>query len=255
MKSFIKENNTLSPSDTSLGKYYSSESAMNSDISNILENEVVFVKGKGIFQKIQNSMTAIAQMQASGGVIGEIIAFYGDTNPDPSSFIVCDGSQFSSSDFPELYSILGTDYAPDLTHYSLKGVGEKGTIPYGYTHDIIYLRCKVPHRLPAHAHTVCNTCHKHSISDLTHYHTVNCKYTCVAKCCYYSTSCTSAVNAYTSLQLCASTSSASFQLTICSADAGPFTFTGTTNNDTDVVNVGNETKTRTKNVMFLIRGK
>ena len=187
MKSFIKENNTLSPSDTSLGKYYVSESAMNSDISNISNNEVVFVKGKGIFQKIQNSMTAIAQMQGSGGVIGEIIAFYGNTNPDPSSFIVCDGSQFSSTDFPELYNILGTDYAPDLTHYSLKGVGEKGQIPYGYTHDVIFLQCKVPHRLPAHAHEVCNTCHCHTISNLTHSHKISCSYVCCGSYCLWTT--------------------------------------------------------------------
>ena len=201
-------------------------------------------------------MTPLAIMGGSGGggVIGEIVAFYGDTNPDPTSFVVCDGRQFSSSDFPELYTILGTDYTPDLTHYSLKGVGEKNPIPNDYTHDQIYLQCKVPHRLPAHFHCVTNTCHKHSISGLTHCHTVNCKYTCVAKCCYYSTSTTTGV-ASGSGSLCTNTSNASFQLTVCNADAGPFTFTATTNNDDAVVNVGNETKTRTKNVMFLIRGK
>lgn len=40
-----------------------------------------------------------------------------------NSLLLCDGSTFSSSEYPELYSILGKTTLPDFTDRTVKGVG------------------------------------------------------------------------------------------------------------------------------------
>jgi len=53
-------------------------------------------------------------------VIGEIIAYAGDTSPDPTKWLVCDGSSLLRADYPDLFLIIGTAYgSADSTHFNL----------------------------------------------------------------------------------------------------------------------------------------
>lgn len=62
-------------------------------------------------------------------VIGEIIAFAGDT-PPYANWFVCDGSSLLIADFPDLYDVIGITYgAPDFTHFNLPNFG--GRSPSG----------------------------------------------------------------------------------------------------------------------------
>lgn len=52
-------------------------------------------------------------------VIGEIIEFAGISSPDPK-WLDCDGSSLLRSDYPDLFTIIGTTYGSvDSTHFSL----------------------------------------------------------------------------------------------------------------------------------------
>lgn len=55
-----------------------------------------------------------------GVPVGTILANF--TTNVPSGFLLCDGSTFSSSTYPDLYSVLGTTTLPDLRGYFLRGL-------------------------------------------------------------------------------------------------------------------------------------
>lgn len=64
-------------------------------------------------------------------VIGEIIAYAGDTSPYANWF-VCDGSSLLIADFPDLYAVIGITYgAPDFTHFNLPNFGGRSASGVG----------------------------------------------------------------------------------------------------------------------------
>lgn len=184
MKDYIKTSNSLVNAEDLSLKIYSTIAAMNNDIANISSDEVVLVQGSALYQKSNGSMvdiTSPASPVASAGYIGDIVAYYGNTNPDPTTFLVCDGSTFSSSDFPELYNILGTNTTPDLTGIGLKGTPNGGTVR---------TRC-AESCFPAHTHTGTLRSHTHTVAD-THCHmfpSSHFEFYCGTSPCYYQWCC------------------------------------------------------------------
>ena len=53
--------------------------------------------------------------------LGAITAFYGTT--PPNGYLICDGSEFSTTDYPALYTFLGDNHTPDLRGEFLRGAG------------------------------------------------------------------------------------------------------------------------------------
>lgn len=96
-------------------------------------------------------------------MIGEIIAFAGDTSPNVN-WLVCDGSEVSQTTYPDLYAVIGTLYGmatagnfrlPDLQGRSPSGSGTgSGLSPvavgdkYGEQDHTLTVA-----ELPAHNHT------------------------------------------------------------------------------------------------------
>ena len=56
--------------------------------------------------------------------LGAITAFYGTT--PPNGYLICDGSEFSTTDYPALYTFLGDNHTPDLRGEFLRGAGTNG---------------------------------------------------------------------------------------------------------------------------------
>ena len=57
--------------------------------------------------------------------IGSVFAYYGSSSPD--GYLICDGSTFDTSLYPDLYLFLGSDTLPDLRECTLVGVGQNTT--------------------------------------------------------------------------------------------------------------------------------
>ena len=258
MKDYIKTSNSLVNAEDLSLKIYSTVAAMNNDIANISSDEVVLVQGSALYQKSNGSMVDITSPVvpvASAGYIGDIVAYYGNTNPDPTTFLVCDGSTFSSSDFPELYNILGTNTTPDLTGIGLKGTPNGGTVR---------TRC-AESCFPAHTHTGKLRSHAHTLAD-THCHmfpsshleipSINCYYQwcCIGTC----TNCGFAWANYSSTyQNTLLTQRAVYNLRctwakcICTGTYSGCCASGAVSNTRG----STETKGKTKTVLYLIRGK
>ena len=58
--------------------------------------------------------------------IGSVIAYY--ANSVPSGYLYCNGTSFVSSDYPELYALLGNNVLPDLRGYFLRGTSDSTAI-------------------------------------------------------------------------------------------------------------------------------
>ncbi len=53
-------------------------------------------------------------------MIGEIIAYAGDTSPDVTRWLVCDGASLLRTDYPDLFDVIGSTYgAVDGTHFNV----------------------------------------------------------------------------------------------------------------------------------------
>lgn len=57
--------------------------------------------------------------------LGMIAPFYRATAP--SGWLACDGTTFSQADYPDLYTLLGTNVLPDLQEVTLVGIGHNRT--------------------------------------------------------------------------------------------------------------------------------
>lgn len=253
MKTFVKSNGSLHSSNTATIKVYSSLPA---NLSSIANEEVILLANVGFYQKENNSLVPLFDPTAiavSDGTVGDIIAYYGTTNPDPANYVVCNGSTFSSTDFPELYTLLGTNITPDLTDYHLKGVGNNHTWS---SHDAISLKSKVAANYPNHTHTVNNPNHCHSNNRGSHYHRVcsQCQkgsYSGLAGCCgttFTSKCCFVADAVYTS--------ATTISNTLYAANLGTVTIgCPSTASGYSAVRYGSETKCKDKTVLFLMRAK
>ena len=69
--------------------------------------------------------------QGACRVIGEIIAYAGPTSPD-SRWLLCDGSSLLRTDYPDLFTVIGTVYgAADGTHFNLPDLRGRAPIAAG----------------------------------------------------------------------------------------------------------------------------
>lgn len=63
-------------------------------------------------------------------VIGEIVTVAGTANPNPGNWLPCDGASLLRTDYPELFTALGTTYgAADGTHFNVPDM--RGRVPVG----------------------------------------------------------------------------------------------------------------------------
>jgi microcystin-dependent protein len=87
--------------------------------------------------------------------VGLITAWYTDTFP--AKWLRCDGSAFSSDDYPELAAILGAAVLPDFTDRFLFGSGVNDDVgDIGGENYHILTAAEMPvhsHVVPAHSHT------------------------------------------------------------------------------------------------------
>lgn len=260
MTSFIKDTSLYRELPTS--KIYPSAACMNADISNILPKEVVFTE-KTIYQKRNDVMVNIGPQTVGPGDasnIGDIIMYYGNVNPDPNYFLVCDGSTFSSTDFSELYDILGTNVLPDLNDYSLVGSGTNNSSTI-YCHCSLDVGCKRANSLVTHWHAaIATAAHNHSISGGMHCHTYNYNSSnrslrgCPGDNCYIKSTivptgdiCPSSSGGGTA---CPALWECCTSGCTCITVGCPASFSGFGN-----VRYGATTKPKTKTVMFLMRAK
>jgi len=64
-------------------------------------------------------------------VIGEIIAYAGDTSPD-ANWLPCDGASLLRADYPDLFAVVGTAYGSvDGTHFSLPDIAGRSPVGSG----------------------------------------------------------------------------------------------------------------------------
>ena len=259
MKTYIKNSGSL-VSDTDKIKIYSSVPTILTDIAN---NEVIIADG-AFYQKKNGTLECISSAGGIGlgGTVGDIVAYYGTTNPDPDHLIICDGRQFSQSDFPALYSLLGTDYVPDLTDYHLKGIGESGT---DTSHDTITLNTKVANNYPNHTHNVNNPGHTHSVGSCSHCHCTDsffckCCWMCgIPNCCsaYYVTNLHCGMTPNGATKTCTQcVCCTSFTYALCCKALCNYVITcPSTAAGYSAIRYGSENKPKDKTVLFLMRGK
>lgn len=85
--------------------------------------------------------------------VGEVTMFYGTTPPD--GWLICNGSSFSSSEYPRLYAHLGTTVLPNFTDRFPIGAGNKSVGSSGGSSTKTITEAN----MPSHRH------------DITHSHT------------------------------------------------------------------------------------
>lgn len=69
--------------------------------------------------------------QGACRVIGEIIAYAGNTSPNPN-WLACDGSSLLRADYPDLFTVIGTAYGSvDGTHFNLPDLRGRAQIGIG----------------------------------------------------------------------------------------------------------------------------
>lgn len=61
---------------------------------------------------------------SSGNPVGTVITFWGTTAPD--GYLPCDGSTFSRTDYPSLYTVLGMAKTPDMRGLFIRGYDPTG---------------------------------------------------------------------------------------------------------------------------------
>ena len=125
------------------------------------DNEIVLVKGHGIYQYRTNTWVKVINLEAdtSSGFIGEIRPTIEATLG--AEWLECDGSSYNTSTYPDLYALLGTNTLPDLRECVLYGCGTNGTNPLKqYTLFTTDGKCTM-----SHTHTFTGASHSHSIPN------------------------------------------------------------------------------------------
>ena len=86
----------------------------------------------------------------TGFPIGTVLANMATTTP--ANFLLCDGSEFDETEYPELYEALGTNKVPDLREVALVGAGQNTTHTIA-SHDVYALGEFKDDQLQSHTHT------------------------------------------------------------------------------------------------------
>ena len=92
------EANARSSADSTLQGNIDSEASARESADSSLSSRISALEGKG-----------------SGLPVGAVFWWFGTTSNKPSNTLVCDGSSFSSSSYPELYQKLGKTTLPNIT--------------------------------------------------------------------------------------------------------------------------------------------
>lgn len=108
MKKYRKNSGTLQALDEGVIKVFSAAP------SPALE-ELYFVKGAGLYYDGVSILKIPEDIQTN--YVGEMKIFYGSVIPD--KWHICDGSQFDSTVYSELYTVLGSDYLPDMRELTI----------------------------------------------------------------------------------------------------------------------------------------
>ena len=132
-----------------------------------IENQLIILKNDGLYCWENNRWELQINFAAeAGGIIGEVRACIGTPGSD---WLYCDGSQYDTSQYPELYALIGTDTLPDFRERELVGVGENTTDTIA-DHDVFTLGQIKGRGMQNHYHcnTECSHLHTHKQSAHTH---------------------------------------------------------------------------------------
>lgn len=152
MKQYLKDNNGLLQAFNPRIPVYQSYTWV-SGVSPA--GEIYIIENDGLY--FEN-----VKLVSSGGLranIGEIKLYYGSVSPS-ANWLICDGSTFDASVYPELATLLGGNTLPDYRQCALrcKDSGDPDVIKAA---------------IDGHTHTITSTPHTHNISASNHTHTGN----------------------------------------------------------------------------------
>jgi len=109
--------------------------------------------------------------QGACRVTGEIILWAGSNEPDDENLLLCDGTHYSSADYPDLWNIIGTTFggtgSTDFAVPDLRGkvaLGESGSHSLASTGGAETVTLTTA-ELPSHTHT--DTGHTHTEGNTT----------------------------------------------------------------------------------------
>lgn len=127
-----------------------------------------------VYQELQQLKAQVASLAAGANIVGSIVAYSGSSLP--TNWLLCQGTLFSTTQYPELYSVIGLTYTPsgapagqfavpDLSSRFPYGTSNGGA-PLGTTGGTATLS-----NVPAHSHTLTNGTANVSSIDSGHSHT------------------------------------------------------------------------------------
>lgn len=196
---------------------------------------------------------------ASDGHIGDFVYYMGDVNPDPAHLLVCDGSEFDTTEFADLYTLLGSNRTPNMVNRMLRGTGSSGKIS---NHDTVNLMASqdISAQGGFHKHSALypTVPHTHTVSvQGEHRHNVwGGSQTYPA---WFNRRCTTIVTSSSGAS-CAETNIYTSGTNRAGASQGTVTMTGyagtpISDGTNGAARVGNFTKGKTRTCLILIRGK
>lgn len=90
------------------------------------DEEILLVENHGFYQYHNNAFVELCNFAGSSpDFIGEIRADV--VNLDDDKWLLCDGSSYSTVNYPALYDFLGSGFLPDLRECHLVGIGTNDT--------------------------------------------------------------------------------------------------------------------------------
>jgi len=103
-------------------------------------------------------------------MVGEVILWAGSSTPDDENLLLCDGTHYSNTDYPDLWSIIGTTYggtgSTDFAVPDLQGkvvMGESGTHAVGSAGGSETITLTTT-EMPSHTHTDVGHTHTAEVS-------------------------------------------------------------------------------------------
>lgn len=94
----------------------------------------------------------LAGAQSDGLPLGSILPLH--TTRVPAGFLPCDGTSFDRTQYPALYTLLGSDVLPDLRELALVGAGQNTTCTIT-AHDVYSVGQFKDDQLQDHNHNIC----------------------------------------------------------------------------------------------------
>ena len=144
------------------GKLYANEAKVSTTQSNtglyFDVSSMQFIKdGQPILQSVGN-----------GYSVGSIVPMYSD--PNDEHWLLCDGSQYDTSKYADLYAVLGSNTLPNLTDYGLVGEGSGSNTQLGITdtdsdYKSYQLLSLYQNAIKDHTHNITDNGHSHAGSD------------------------------------------------------------------------------------------